>query len=430
MRQIILLFIVIILLNKTELKSQWLPVAGMPGGEYSSIYNSNDTLYAGYVNKIFISTDTGKNWTQSNVIDYEVDFISAIFKENNTVFVGTYTKGIYKSNNLGGSWTAFNNGLSGILDIGAIVQRGDSIYAGTIGSSIYTTKIDDNSWSQFNTNIPMNYAGTVYSLYNFNGRLITGSGVNATIFYNDNNSKVWNEAQFAQFNPLGTAMLALNSMGNILYGAGSQGIYTSYDGGQNWQFFDPGVGYIEEASIIIYNGKVYVMLSKTGNTYFYTLDNTTNQWALFDHQTGNITYHFAICNNKIFVTRYDGLYYRELETTDVKEPGKILDQYSLLQNYPNPFNPTTTIQYVIPSGANKSREIATSQQYMTRNDNVQVTLKVYDVLGREVTTLVDEKKQPGNYRVNFDSSRLCSGTYFYKITAGDFTQTKKMMVLK
>jgi hypothetical protein len=86
-------------------------------------------------------------------------------------------------------------------------------------------------------------------------------------------------------------------------------------------------------------------------------------------------------------------------------------EYSLRQNYPNPFNPSTTIEFSIP---NRS----------------MVTLKVYDLLGREVQTLVNEEKPVGNYRVNFNASNLASGVYFYRITAGSFNMTRKLIVLK
>ena len=85
--------------------------------------------------------------------------------------------------------------------------------------------------------------------------------------------------------------------------------------------------------------------------------------------------------------------------------------YQLYQNYPNPFNPTTTIKYGIP-----------------RNSHVKIVL--YDILGREVTTLVNEIKNSGYYTVRFNASSLASGIYFYRIKAGNFIQVKKMMLLK
>lgn len=89
------------------------------------------------------------------------------------------------------------------------------------------------------------------------------------------------------------------------------------------------------------------------------------------------------------------------------------EEYFLNQNYPNPFNPSTKIGYVIPNGV--------------RN---LVTLKVYDVLGNEVATLVNEEKTAGSYEVDFNASQLSSGIYFYKLTVGSFIETKKMILLK
>jgi len=90
---------------------------------------------------------------------------------------------------------------------------------------------------------------------------------------------------------------------------------------------------------------------------------------------------------------------------------KIPDDFLLSQNYPNPFNPSTVITYQLPVSSG-------------------VTLKVYDVLGNEVATLVDEEKSAGSYEVNFNASILSSGIYFYKLQAGSFSETKKLILLK
>ena len=99
------------------------------------------------------------------------------------------------------------------------------------------------------------------------------------------------------------------------------------------------------------------------------------------------------------------------EPTSVKNKKQFPLKFSLSQNYPNPFNPATSIEYRVAS-----------TEY--------ITLKVYDVLGREVATLVNEEKHPGSYDVVFDGSELSSGIYFYKIQAGNFVETKKMILLK
>ena len=91
-------------------------------------------------------------------------------------------------------------------------------------------------------------------------------------------------------------------------------------------------------------------------------------------------------------------------------------EFSLSQNYPNPFNPTTTIKYSIPN--------------VGSGNAPTVRLLVYDILGREVAALVNQRQQPGNYSVQFDASGLTSGLYFYRLTSDGFVSTKKMILLK
>ncbi len=112
-------------------------------------------------------------------------------------------------------------------------------------------------------------------------------------------------------------------------------------------------------------------------------------------------------------------------------------EFCLEQNFPNPFNPTTIIKYTIPNTSvipNEAKEsnqvIASSRQNGTRNDALNVTLKVYDVLGKEVATLVNEKQSAGNYEVKFDGSRLANGVYFYRLQSGRFVNTKKFLLMK
>lgn len=88
-----------------------------------------------------------------------------------------------------------------------------------------------------------------------------------------------------------------------------------------------------------------------------------------------------------------------------------ITSYDLSQNFPNPFNPTTTINYQLPQ-------------------NGFVTLKIYDILGKEVATLVNEQKSTGRYSVNFDASNLSSGVYIYQIHINDYVSSKKLLLLK
>ena len=98
-------------------------------------------------------------------------------------------------------------------------------------------------------------------------------------------------------------------------------------------------------------------------------------------------------------------------SVNVDEDKLTASSFELFNNYPNPFNPTTIIEYSVVS-------------------NEYVSLKVYDMLGKEITTLVNEQKSAGKYKVNFDASSLASGVYIYKLTAGNFSDSKKMVLTK
>jgi hypothetical protein len=96
-------------------------------------------------------------------------------------------------------------------------------------------------------------------------------------------------------------------------------------------------------------------------------------------------------------------------------------KFNLEQNYPNPFNPTTKIKFEIPP----------LNPPLTKGGNGGVvTLKIYDILGQEVETLVNEKKSPGTYEVTFDAGNLPSGIYFYRLITDNFTEVKKMTLIK
>jgi hypothetical protein len=132
-----------------------------------------------------------------------------------------------------------------------------------------------------------------------------------------------------------------------------------------------------------------------------------------DYNIGNVeadTIEFLITDNKSIYQTKQFIFQYSVPT-----------EYKLEQNYPNPFNPTTKIRYSIPASPKSSP---------TERTLNEVTLKVYDILGNEVTTLVNEQKEPGYYEVDFNASSFASGVYIYRLQAGSFFSTKKMMVIK
>jgi hypothetical protein len=119
--------------------------------------------------------------------------------------------------------------------------------------------------------------------------------------------------------------------------------------------------------------------------------------------------------------------------SNIEDENLLLPAFELLQNYPNPFNPTTKIKFTIPLNviSTEGRNLGDfSLSSSSRNDNRNVQLKVYDILGNEIAALVNELKPPGTYEVAFDGSGLSSGIYFYKLSVGKYSETRKMLLMK
>ncbi len=144
----------------------------------------------------------------------------------------------------------------------------------------------------------------------------------------------------------------------------------------------------------------------------HTIDGGTN-WAV--EGAGLTTaflrgVHFTSATNG-YVVGNDKTLLKYGELTSVENEEELPTKFSLSQNYPNPFNPTATIQYAIPKAG-------------------AVTLKVYNILGQEMITIINEERPAGSYEVEFNASTLPSGIYFYRLQAGSFVKTKKMVLMK
>lgn len=159
-----------------------------------------------------------------------------------------------------------------------------------------------------------------------------------------------------------------------------------------------------------------------GHTFWPTIANIQREWVKRIYSPENYSVSEAIDTFVIPTSYYlrrvinywgdPSLILKYDATVNVEEPITEQPEYFFLfSNYPNPFNTATNIKYQVPFLSN-------------------VTLKIYDILGREVTTLVDEQKQAGRYEVGFTENFLTSGIYFYTLRAGNYTQTKKMILLK
>lgn len=164
--------------------------------------------------------------------------------------------------------------------------------------------------------------------------------------------------------------------------------------------------YILFFSIILFHSIVFGQFYHTYGPEF------EQNWSTYPGTVG--VEHFVGVNANGPVVEYiceDSLMYKR-GYHELHYKGELLvKEYSLVQNYPNPFNPSTIIKYQIPKAGN-------------------VKLVIYDILGREITTLVNEFQNDGRYEVKFDASNLSSGIYIYRLEANDFVDSKKMMLVK
>lgn len=191
----------------------------------------------------------------------------------------------------------------------------------------------------------------------------------------------------------------------------------------SWNMFDNELVINEIPSGQVTQGENYSYQVETFNfnrdSLTFSLINNSPSWLSIETTTGLITGTAPLTNSFSQVTVFvsdqsensDARSYNLNVVTGIEFESTIPNNYQLMQNYPNPFNPQTIISFQIPTISN-------------------VTLKIYDVLGREVRTLVNEEMKAGSYKVDFNSKGLSSGIYFYRITAGNFSEIKKMVLLK
>lgn len=164
-------------------------------------------------------------------------------------------------------------------------------------------------------------------------------------------------------------------------------------------------------------------LLKKGFKHLKFSDNIEEQIVLNPKETKELIFNFDVDYN-IGKTEADTIEFLITDNKSINITKQFILQYTqpteykLEQNYPNPFNPITKIRYSIASTP------------LSLVEGLGVRLIVYDILGNEVTTLVNEQKEPGYYEVEFNASQFASGVYIYRLQSGNFISTKKMMVIK
>ena len=357
-------------------------------------------ICSGALGEIYHTTNSGQTFETQTTQFYT----NAIYMLDSQVgYAGGIQGRVYKTTNGGADWIVHGSIGGTLLDID-FPPNSDSGYCSGYNGKIY--KITTSGVSSMYTGL--NSSLNSISLPN----ALQGWACGGTIIVHFNNG-IWNTDQAYPSESYNTIYMVNNLSG---WAAGDNGIIIHTEDGLTWNsqvnpdslnksLFDVFFLNSNEGWIVGFSGRV-LHTTNGGADWNIILDGWTTDMLLSVQFTSS-TNGYIIGNNKTLF-KY-GL------ITDVDEQLTQPTEFKLGQNYPNPFNPSTSIQYAIGS-----------RQF--------VQLKVYDVLGKEVATLVSEEKPAGSYEVEFNPTSSiknpASGVYFYQLKAGEFVQTKKMLLLR
>jgi Secretion system C-terminal sorting domain len=405
--------IILLLLSTANLKAQWrqldLPRASFMFGVDSHLYSilgngfyfstKNDSTYStdsSFVNAgivsyalsgqkiylgtwqgILLSTNNGATWISVDTNLWNGRF-SLYAGSGNDIYLTPDIHGLYLSTNNGSSWTAtVDSGLTNTA-IFAFASLNNNIFVGTNGGGIFRSSNKGNSWTTADSGIPD--AGFICAL-----------GVKDTILF----CATWSGDLAQAFVPVE--------------------IYRSTDHGSTWSSAGNGIKGDVSGSFLFAGNNIFLSTNTVANQsrlFFSTSEGTI--WNEVDFNYGLIT-SFAICDSDLIVSTMDnGVWSRHLSevlTTVHKNNIQSPVVFSLSQNYPNPFNPTTTISFTLAARSLTS-------------------LEIFDILGRDVSTIVSEELQAGSYTRQWNAANLPSGVYFYRLQAGTFSKTRKLLLLK
>jgi photosystem II stability/assembly factor-like uncharacterized protein len=393
-----------------------------------------------------------------------MNVISLAINSSGHIFVGTYSDGVYRSTDNGSSWTLVLGQLYSVYEVFSLAfDSSGNVYAGTHGEGLFRSTNDGQSWGYLSNDNPPNnlpqsdvYAvatnssGTIFAsdygaIYRSTDggstwaevRLGTGGtaglrslacaakdsvytcGVNDWFYYSTNNGTTWNWEGSSSGLTKAPYTLASSPGGLVFAGTQGGGVFKSTNCGVLWSASNVGLTnyYINTLSISrpgmmfagTYGGGVLTSLDYGGT---WTANNngltfTDIRSIAFDPYGNVFAGAYANSGN-------GGLWRRpvsEMTTSAGAAASEFVREFQLLQNYPNPFNPSTSIRYGLPKAS-------------------QVNLSVYDMLGREVARLADDREEAGVHEVEFDGSNLATGVYFYRLRAGDFAQTRKLQLIR
>jgi hypothetical protein len=417
----------------------WQPV-GLSSIHVHSISANNAHVLAGTGQGAYVSTDVGVNWAEMNSGLLSSD-VTSLASSGATLFAGTSGFKVHRSTDSGSMWIPFNNGFSNPFVTG-LGLSGDNLVAGTNGG-IYLGSVSSNSWNRVSS-----YTGS--QSFVFNGSIII-AGSNEGVLRSTDDGHTWKGIDsvhiggatyqawavltvgstiIAGYNQRGIRISTNNGVswaysntglpsnstinalafsgGNILAGTTGAGIFVSSNEGTMWS--QSALGTSQIWTFLVYGSRVFAGGS---NGVFISPDNGLTWNGISQGLDGYFVYSLVVSGEHIFAgVSGGGVWQRPLsEVTSVSNNvlRTLPASFVLSQNYPNPFNPSTTIAFQLPHRSH-------------------VSLSVFDLLGRQMELLIDNTLDGGKHEVTFNADGYPTGVYFYRLKAGEFVQTLKMIV--
>ena len=408
----LLLAIILSLCTYTTALAQWVPVTNPQNKALHSVFfiNSTTGFTCGDTATVLKSTNGGSSWFSINSgIPSSVNLTDIAFLDQNTGYctggLGSISGKIYKSTNGGVNWVQkYDTSGTGFRTLFFVnVNTGWVVGAGGV---IKFTSNGGDSWLPRDVNISS--LTDVYALSE-DTVFVSGFGSGGSIVKSTNGGVNWTftsvPGDFADFKFVMFVNSSTGYAGGLKFGGnGIMGKTTNK--GLNWTTLTGYVSATPYEAANVTDDLVYVV--RTDDTVSVTTDGGIT-WSKQYAQTGGFDKSISV-KNGLGVTAGRNLAINTTVGIHILS-SEIPGDFSLKQNYPNPFNPSTSIEFSVPQKS-------------------FVKLIVYNVLGQEVKTLLNEVKEPASYKVDFSAISLPSGVYFYKLEAEGFIETKRMILVK
>jgi len=390
-------------------------VAGSFGTEGTSLFASTYSEEP-WGENLFRSTDNGENWTQINT-ELLPAFFSVLAVNESSVFVGgDWGSGLQRFTQIDTNWVVDTLIIAdGTTSVFSLALDGTNIFVGTFGRVLISTDIGAN-WNEVELSI--NNA-KIYCLFILGTNILTGS--EGGVFLSTNGGTSWTEANSGfsqisgQWHPY---IFDFDIIGTNIFAGTESGVWrrplaemvpvelTSFTASASGKEVT-----LSWSTATELNNQGFEVQRKFGSNDFVTVG------SIKGHGTTTSPNHYSFFDKLIDGGKY---FYRLKQidfngtfeySNEIEVEVRLLDKFSLEQNYPNPFNPITTIGYVLQEKSNAK-------------------LTLLNALGEEIAVIVNEEQDKGYHKVEFNGSNLPSGVYFYRIQAGNFIETKKLILLR